>query len=92
MCSNPPEETLEHMLFHCSFSQSCWQVLGLTWQAFGDRLHILEEGIPRWQTPLFMDIVLLACWNIWKERNTMLFDEGIDPMVTSWKARLKVDL
>jgi hypothetical protein len=66
-------------------------VLGLTWQSFGDILQILEEGRPRCQKPLFMDIVLLACWNIWKERNRMLFD-GVDPMVTSLKARLKIDL
>jgi hypothetical protein len=77
MCTNPLEEMIEHVIFHCPFSYSCWQVLGVSWQASGNRLQILEEGKARWNKPLFMDLFMLASWNIWKERN---------------KIRLKIDL
>jgi hypothetical protein len=91
MCSNPLEETIEHMLFCCPFSQSYRQAIHITWDTTGDGLHLLEEGKTRWCKPLFMEIALLASWNIWKERNRKLF-EGVDPSVASWKARLKSDL
>jgi hypothetical protein len=64
MCDNPPEETLEHMLFHYPFSQSCWQTLDMSFDSTGDRLHIIERGKARWNRPLFMEIFLLASWNI----------------------------
>jgi hypothetical protein len=54
----------------------------MTWDTTGDRLHLFEEGKTRWCKPLFMEIALLASWNIWKERNRKLF-EGVDPSVAS---------
>jgi hypothetical protein len=44
ICTNPPEETLEHLLFHCDFSKECWQIIGMQWSDTGDRLQILEDG------------------------------------------------
>jgi hypothetical protein len=38
------EETIEHMLFHCEFSTSCWDTLNLHWQQNGTRLQIIEKG------------------------------------------------
>jgi hypothetical protein len=91
MCTLPPEETIEHLLFHCTFSESCWQALDMNWQPTGNRLQILEEGRQRWHRPLYMELFMLATWNIWKERNRLLFD-GVAPTVASWKSRLKSDL
>jgi hypothetical protein len=41
----------------------------MSWALHGDRLNILDDGRTRWNKPLFMEIALLASWNIWKERN-----------------------
>jgi hypothetical protein len=65
--------------------------LGFQWANLPDRLLVIEEGKTRWQGPLFMEIFLLASWNIWKERNNFYF-EGITPTLCSWKERLKLDL
>jgi hypothetical protein len=73
LCQNPPEETIEHLLFTCDFSKSCWQTLGFQWADLPDRLLIIEEGKARWHGPLFMELFLLASWNIWKERNKFFF-------------------
>jgi hypothetical protein len=91
LCANPPEETIEHLLFQCEFSESCWHELNISWSATGDRLQILEEGKSRWTGKLFMEIFLLSSWNIWKERNRCYFD-GVPPSIDSWRARLKADL
>jgi hypothetical protein len=63
----------------------------MSWQATGNRLQIIEQGKHRWQKPLFVELFLLTVWNIWKERNRLLFD-GVVPSVASWKSRLKSDL
>jgi hypothetical protein len=32
MCDQHLEETIEHMLFHCTFSTACWDALDIHWQ------------------------------------------------------------
>jgi hypothetical protein len=54
----------------------------------GNRLDIIEQGRRMWSKPIFMETMMVGAWNIWKERNQMLF-EGIVPSVNSWKARFK---
>jgi hypothetical protein len=40
--------------------------------------------------PMFMETFMIGAWNIWKERNQLLF-KGIAPSVNSWKARFRSD-
>jgi hypothetical protein len=91
LCVNPPEETLEHLLFQCEFSKECCQTIDTQWVNTCDRLHIIEDGKHRWGRLLFMETFLLAAWNIWKERNNLYF-QGLDPSIASWKERLESDL
>jgi hypothetical protein len=37
-----------------------------------------------------MEVLMIGAWNIWKERNQLLF-EGIAPSVISWKTRFRSD-
>jgi hypothetical protein len=57
-----------------------------------DILQIIEEGMARWNGPLFMEIFLLASWNIWKETNKLFFEGTAPTLRRSWKERLKSDL
>jgi hypothetical protein len=40
--------------------------------------------------PLFMEIFMLAAWNIWKVRNNMVFN-GINPELEVWKDKFRFD-
>jgi hypothetical protein len=82
MCTHPPEETLEHMLFFCPFSLSCWSTINMIWASHGDRLEIIKQGRIAWNKQLFMETFMLGAWNLWKERKNMLFN-GISPTVSS---------
>jgi hypothetical protein len=88
MCPSPPEETIEHMIFHCDFSRSCWNKLKMVWSQHGNRLDIIEHGRATWKDPLYMEVTIVASWSIWKERNNKLFN-GIDPDIDSWTRRFK---
>jgi hypothetical protein len=70
-------EIIEHMLFHCPFSKECWLALGMPWEEDGTRLNIIEKGKHEWRKPMFMEIFMLSPWNIWKERNKLLFEECV---------------
>lgn len=41
--------------------------------------------------PCFMELMMLAAWNSWKERNSLFFN-GIQPGVLTWKRNFKLDL
>ncbi|XP_073360070.1 uncharacterized protein [Aegilops tauschii subsp. strangulata] len=78
LCSNPPEETVEHMFFECNFSKSCGEELGIAWPAHGNRLQLLHAVKDVWSRPMFMETFIVAAWSIWKECNNKHF-RGIIP-------------
>lgn len=60
LCGKHDEETVDHMIFTCPFSQSCWQKLGISWPAFTCRLQLLQQAKNSWGRPLFFEIFLVA--------------------------------
>lgn len=90
LCPNPPEETLEHLFFKCTFSASCWETLGISWRDFDDRLQMLHAARGVWSKPMFMEIFIVAAWSIWKERNNKHF-RGVTPTHAAWLDRFKSD-
>ncbi|XP_037427324.1 uncharacterized protein LOC119292673 [Triticum dicoccoides] len=90
LCDQQIEETVEHMIFQCPFSQRCWSILGITWQQTGSRLRWISMAAHDWSSPMFMDVFLQAAWSIWKERNNKHF-RSIPPAILSWLQRFKHD-
>jgi hypothetical protein len=64
--------------------------MNVSWRQGGDRLHIIDQGRRIWRKPMYMETFMIGAWNIWKERNQLLF-EGITPLVNSWKAKFRND-
>jgi hypothetical protein len=91
MCNHNTEEIIEHLFFHCPFSQDCWSSINISWAMNNSRLQIIEQGKKIWNKKLFMEITLLGSWNIWKERNNLWFN-NIQPSVQAWKSRFAADL
>jgi len=89
-CTNPPEETIEHLFFTCPFSRQCWDLLGVSWPLLGSRIEIIHEGQRLWDKPMFMEVFVVGAWSLWKERNNKHF-RGVEPTVGSWLQRFKAD-
>jgi hypothetical protein len=64
--------------------------LNIFWQAWGSFLDIIDVNRSSWGKPLFMEIFMLAAWNIWKLRNNMVFN-GIKPELDVWKEKFGSD-
>ncbi|XP_073363092.1 uncharacterized protein [Aegilops tauschii subsp. strangulata] len=90
LCHHPPEETVEHLFFHCEFSKACWGKLGIAWPIHGNRVQLLHAAKNTWIGPMFMDVFIVASWSIWKERNNMLF-RSVAPTIDGWSQRFKGD-
>jgi hypothetical protein len=60
LCHNPPEETVEHLIFHCSFAKQCWDCLDCVWGQTGDRLQLITQGKKNWKKSMFMEIFMVA--------------------------------
>lgn len=91
LCRSPPEETLDHLFFDCTFSQGCWNDLNITWDLslpLADRLLHAKDA---WPWGLFWEVFTLVAWALWKVRNAKLFDD-LAPSKAAWRAILKTDL
>lgn len=91
LCNNGIEETLEHLFFSCSFSQDCWDTLHIYWNLNLDPLDMVIEARRSFGHPIFREIMITACWVIWKLRNNIIFDNG-NCSLSSWKHIFKEEL
>lgn len=88
LCQERQEETLSHLFFDCDFAKRCWTKLGIIWTP-GDDIH--RKIINTRQlagVPLFMEIILIAAWELWKIRNRMVFD-GVAATFSRWLLNFK---
>ena len=74
LCSLGLRETREHLFFQCPFAITCWNTIGFSWdttQEFHQMLQSHRSARPH--LSCFMEIFLVACWLLWKQRNDLIF-------------------
>jgi hypothetical protein len=74
MCSMTVEETMEHLFFSCPFSSWCWWFVHVTWDM---NMHIFDRIVQArrdFGRKFFREILIVACWALWKHRNEVIFD------------------
>lgn len=91
LCGRNIQETLEHMILTCQFSEGCWAKIGVDWPDFHNRFVALQNTQTIWPNPFFIETFYTAAWSLWKERNNKHF-RGVAPSITSWFQRFKEDL
>lgn len=75
------EETVEHLFFHCTFSERCWQKLNIKWSRSDNRLQLLYHAKTSRCTRMFMDIFLVAAWSLERTQQSPLQS----PTIEAWR-------
>jgi hypothetical protein len=78
LCDEAPIESNNHLFFDCHFAKQCWEKLSIQWDT---SLQISERFIQdrnNFIGPCFMEVLACAAWNIWKEKNELIF-QGRQP-------------
>ena len=91
LCLDGAEETLEHLFFDCPSAVSRWFALGITWEenaSVHQKVFLSKQSFIK---PFFMEILMVAAWCIWNERNALIFNGKI-PNLASWKSAFKKEL
>ena len=72
LCVSHGLETRNHLFFECLFSSRIWSYLQIGWSP--DSIFSSKSNVRKnFQGPCFTEITILACWNIWKQRNNHIF-------------------
>ena len=63
----------------------------MNWVSNKDIQIIFDVASTSWRKPVFKEITILAAWNIWKQRNKVLFDGEVASHL-DWLRMFKNDL
>ena len=84
LCPNRSYEDRMHLFFVCNFSYRIWTYLQIDWSLGQDIQSTAVQARKDFKQPFFMEVVILACWNIWKQRNGKIFEDE-RPSFAGWK-------
>jgi len=82
------DETIDHLFFDCPFAKRCWDKLQINWTNDANIHDGIIHNINLAGMPFFMEIFLIAAWELWKIRNTQVFD-GIPASLNGWLHNFK---
>jgi hypothetical protein len=73
LCPTRAYEDILHLFFNYNFSQRVWSYLQTDWSQAQDIQAVAFAARNDFAKPFFMEVVIIALWNIWKERNGQIF-------------------
>jgi hypothetical protein len=88
MCNDQVEEDIRHLFFDCSFATNCWHKIGIQWQPTDSMFAMIDERRIFLQNPYFMEVFVIAAWEIWNLRNGIIF-EGKNASINLWTVKFK---
>lgn len=71
--------------------EDCWDSLHIYWNLNLDPLDMVIEARTSFGHHIFRELMITACWIIWKVRNSIIFDNGTCNM-SIWKRLFKEEL
>jgi hypothetical protein len=91
MCGDDMTESRDHLFFDCSFALRCWSALGIHWDTSQPITERFIRAKQSFTGPCFMEVLVCSAWNIWKERNELIF-QGQPISFGRWRVRFQSDL
>jgi hypothetical protein len=84
LCPTHTTEDWQHLFFKCSFSIRIWNYLQIEWTDGDSYEEVFSAARKDFGKPFFAEVVILACWHIWKQRNEAIF-QNILPSFRAWR-------
>jgi hypothetical protein len=91
LCNTLELETRDHLFFGCPYAAACWARLHIQWDCSLPISSRFLRARNLFKGPCFMEVFVCAAWNIWKDRNDLIF-KAIDSSLARWCVRFKNDL
>jgi hypothetical protein len=91
LCAGHIHEDRDHLFFNCNFSTRVWNYLQTNWGHYGTMVQTAEMARRGFNHSFFTEVVIIACWNIWKVRNAFIFDH-VRPRFATWRAQFIHDI
>lgn len=88
LCVDGSGETIDNLFFNCPFAKMCWDKIGINWVNDVEIHKRIERTKPLAGIPFFMEIFLIAAWELWKIRNRLVFD-GVQATFSRWLRNFK---
>lgn len=73
LCNSLTEETADHLFVDCPFATMCWDLIGVEMPLHGAFPELTSQLKDQWNSPFFMDAIILMCWTVWTARNNLIF-------------------
>jgi hypothetical protein len=86
LCPSHITEDWTHLFFKCPFSIRIWNYLQIQWEDGNSFQEVFSKAMRSFNQPFFTEVVILACWHIWKQRNEAIFQQ-ILPSFRAWRSR-----
>jgi hypothetical protein len=68
-----------------------WNYLQITWQSNNDMQSVVSVAKQSFGQPFFMEVLIMALWNIWILRNGLIF-RNERPTFARWKCKFVYDM
>ena len=91
LCPLRAYEDRFHLFFNCNFSIRIWNYLQINWVGGSDIQSTVAAAKRDFGKPFFMEVMILACWHIWKLRNGKKFQHE-RPTFAKWKCNFIHDI
>jgi hypothetical protein len=91
LCPSRSYEDRLHLFFNCNFSQRVWIYLQIDWSQAQDIQAAAFAARKDFGKPFFMEVVIIALWNIWKQRNGKIF-RNERPSFSGWRSSFLHDM
>jgi hypothetical protein len=91
LCAGHVHEDRDHLFFNCNFSVRVWNYLQISWGQYGNMVQTAEMARRSFRHSFFTEVVIIACWHIWKVRNACIFDH-VRPRFATWRAQFIHDI
>ena len=86
LCPTHVTEDWMHLFFDCNFRVRIWTYLQIDWAPADTFEEVFVMARKKFNKPFFTEVVILAAWHIWKQRNEAIFQRVL-PTFNGWKRR-----